>query len=173
MKSKKNLLIVAAILAVLIIGASVVYSQLALKYATEDDFTDPNPQGNMAPNFTVYDIDGNEVELYDFIGKPIVLNFWASWCGACQSHMPDFESKYQEMGDEVQFLIINSASEFIAKRGYEFPVFYDTESDADNTFIVQSLPTTYFIDKRGNIVTYAIGAMDTETLQRGIDMITE
>ncbi len=181
MKNKRNLLIIAVIFAVLIIGASVVYSQLALKYATEEDFTDPNPQGTKAPNFIVYDVKGNAVELHDFIGKPVVLNFWASWCGPCQSEMPDFEDKYQELGNDVQFLMINttdgvretvnSASKFISKRGYTFPVFYDTESSADSAYGVQSLPATYFIDSNGYIITYSIGAIDAETLQRGIDMI--
>ena len=135
----------------------------------------------LAPDFTVYDLDGNEVKLSDFIGKPVVLNFWASWCGPCKLEMPDFNEKYQELGDEVQFLMINltdgsgetleSASGFIAEQGYVFPVFYDAASDAANTYGIYSIPTTFFIDAEGYAIAQATGAIDAETLQRGIDMI--
>ena len=57
-----------------------------------------------APDFTVYDIEGNAVNLSDFIGKPTIVNFWASWCGPCKSEMPDFEAAYLEQGEEIHFL---------------------------------------------------------------------
>ena len=95
--------------------------------------------------------------------------------------MPDFQEKYLELGDEVTFLIINMtdgsretveiASDFIAQQGYTFPVYYDTASSAAITYNVYSLPTTYFIDAEGNAIAQATGAIDGETLQRGIDMI--
>ena len=126
-------------------------------------------------------IDGNEVHLSDFIGKSVVLNFWASWCSPCKMEMPDFNEKYLEIGEEVQFLIINmtdgsretveTASAFIAEQGYSFPVFYDTDQDAAAIYGVYSLPTTYFIDAEGNAIAQATGAIDEETLQQGIDMI--
>ena len=134
-----------------------------------------------APDFTVYDKDGNPVQLYDYTGKPLVVNFWASWCGPCQMEMPDFEDKYQELGEEVQFRMINmtdgsretvdSASAFIAQQGFTFPVLYDTDSDAALTYGAYSLPTTYFINADGYAVARATGAIDAETLQQGIDLI--
>ena len=134
-----------------------------------------------APDFTVYDLEGNPVQLSGFFGKPIVLKFWASWCGPCHSEMPEFQKKYEELGEEIQFLMINMtdgqretpsvAYEFIFGEGYTFPVYYDTDMDAAMTYEVYSLPTTVFIDAQGNIVAQATGALDAATLQRGIDMI--
>ena len=85
------------------------------------------------------------------------------------------------MGEDVQFLMINmtdgsretvtTASEFIAEQAYTFPVFYDTSGDAATTYSVYSLPTTFFISAEGHAIAKATGAIDAETLQRGIDMI--
>ena len=138
-------------------------------------------QKTKAPDFVVYDIDGKEVRLSEYIGKPIVLNFWASWCGPCQMEMPDFHEKYLELGEDIHFLMVNmtdgsretveKASGYVAEKGYTFPVYYDTASNAAMIYGVYSLPTTYFIDAEGYVIAQANGAIDAETLQRGIDMI--
>ncbi len=136
----------------------------------------------MAPDFTVYDVDGNEVSLSDFIGKPTVVNFWASWCGPCQMEMPDFDEMYQKLGEEVNFFMVNmtdgsretveAATKFIEDAGYSFPIYFDTDLDAAMTYGVNSLPSTYFIDAEGHAVARGQGAIDAETLQYGIDMIS-
>ena len=136
-----------------------------------------------APDFTVYDGDGNAVHLSDFKGKPVVLNFWASWCGLCKMEMPDFETKCKELEGDVVFMMVNAtdggretvdtAKQFVADSGYTFPVYYDTEYSAIYAYGVNAFPTTFFIDAEGNLVAYGQGAMSGETLQTGIDMIFE
>lgn len=134
-----------------------------------------------APDFTVENAEGESVLLSDLEGKPVVLNFWASWCGPCQSEMPEFEDAYLELGEDIHFMMVNmttsnresknKAETFISDAGYTFPVYYDTASEAAIAYGVMSLPTTYFIDADGYVIAQAIGAIDRDTLQRGIDMI--
>lgn len=197
MAKKKIVLILILVFVLLLGGAYVLYTrlepslapdQLAAQTTNAADDQNDSADGDekeqvTAPDFTVYDAAGNPVKLSDYFGKPIVLNFWASWCGPCQMEMPDFQEKYETLDGQVQFLMINmtdgsretvtSASEFIKDRGYTFPVLYDTETDAAAAYSANSLPTTYFIDANGYVIARATGAISGDTLQRGIDMITE
>ena len=133
-----------------------------------------------APDFSMLDTEGNKVNLSDFIGKPIVLNFWASWCYYCKEEMPHFEEAYKEYED-VQFLMVNLTDgvretvdigkEYISSSGYTFPVYFDTENSSLPLYGTYSLPMTFFIDKDGNLVVYAQGMLSKENLIKGIEMI--
>lgn len=186
--SKKKILILVLALAILMVGASVLYKQLS--GGDVPGTTVNNQQGEAAkeekhlvPDFTVYDGAGGAVRLSDFRGKPVVLNFWASWCGPCKSEMPDFETVYNEYGDDIHFLIVNMtdgsretveiASAYVEESGYTFPVYYDTDYDAAITYSVYSLPTTYFIDAEGYIAAQGSGALQLDTIYQGIDIIIE
>ena len=134
-----------------------------------------------APDFTVYNKEGNPVRLSDMKGTPVVLNFWASWCPPCKAEMPDFDEIAKQYEGKVAFMMVNltdgqsetleSARSFIDSMGYTFPVYFDTTSEAAYLYGIQSIPTTFFIDAEGYFAAYCEGSMDGATLLRGISMI--
>ena len=202
--NKKTLLILCLVFVLVLIGAGVLYNTLAddiqlgglatlppeteapTQAATEAPVentqapaeTQPTePEAHPAPDFTMLDMDGNEVTLASFFGKPIILNFWASWCGPCKMEMPELQKFYEQYGEEIYFLLVSvdddvdAAKAFIADSGYSFPVYFDTTSAGAYTYGASSIPLTYFIDAEGNLAAYYMGAMSESILQQGVDMI--
>ena len=175
-----------------IAGAYFLYTKLGSAYAPNNLTSDsPQSQDNddtdtdkyAAPDFTVTDYNGNKVKLSDLKGKPVVINFWATWCYYCTTEMPDFNEVCQKYEGKVQFMMVNmtdGADETVAKakshiesKGYTFPVYFDTELEAANAYSVTGLPLTYFVDSDGNLIAHARGAINAETLEKGISMISE
>ena len=155
MSQKKKLLWAALALLAVLGLAGVLYTRLSGGMGAQQLGQSNSGPKNLAPDFTVYDSQGTAVRLSDYRGTPVVLNFWASWCGPCQREMPDF----------------NAAWEFLADKGYVLPMVYDTQGEAAAAYGVYALPSTYFIDAEGYAIARANGAIDQETLQKGIEMI--
>jgi thiol-disulfide isomerase/thioredoxin len=176
-------------LIVVIGGASVTYSVLSEDYkdkltgiekVTSQVITGTSAENNRiaAPDFNVLDSEGNSVSLSSLFGKTIVLNFWASWCPPCKAEMPDFNKVYQEMKDDVVFVMVDmidgqietlkSGKAFIEKQGYVFPVYYDTNQEAAIAYGISSIPTTVIIDANGMAVFGFQGTVSEQTLRNAI-----
>ena len=172
-------------LVALLVGAWFLYDNLKENFQPEGLATQPQQENDdtsdLAPDITVYDAAGKSVKLSDLRGKPVVLNLWASWCSPCKQEMPGFQAVCDKYAGQVEFMMVNltgqdkieDAKAFLADAGYTFPVYYDTDNAAAMNYSTGSIPTTIFIDKDGNLVTYAIGAIDEATLEKGIGMIME
>lgn len=147
--------------------------------------TDPpvmyDPDKNTAPDFTVLDANGKKIRLSDNFGKPIVINFWATWCPPCKRELPDFDKLCMEYGDKVVFMMVNltdgrrdtvdGTKNFVSKNGYTFPVYFDTEYNGADAYNVSSIPQTTFIDANGNVYTTRIGAMNETVIRSYINAL--
>lgn len=181
MKKKIWIIIAIAFIAIMILAA-VLYPKLSEKYSADSRQNGTASETvTQADNFTVYDSELNKVRLSDNFGKPIVINFWASWCGPCTSELPAFDAMYEKYGDEVVFLMINLTDgqretveivkKFVSDNGYSFPVYYDTDYNASNTYGVYLIPETVFIKADGSLYDIRIGAMNESVLEDYIKQV--
>ena len=140
-----------------------------------------DPPRQQAPNFTILDANDNEIQLSDFFGKPIVLNFWTTWCPSCVRETPYFDALHQELGDEVHVIKVSlvdgqretreSIDNFMYNNGYTFPLYLDTNGQASGAFGVRSIPLTIFICEEGYLVSHALGALNEQSLAAGLETI--
>ena len=137
-----------------------------------------------APDFTVWDQEGTQISLKEILeGKPAVINFWTSKCPPCREEMPDFEELYQELKDQVQFIMVDgigcmgeteeSGRAYVEEQGFSFPVYYDKEMDAVITYGIQAFPTTYILNSNGELVTGGSGMISKATLQELLNEVME
>ena len=175
---KKAVFWIAGVLtcAALLVSAFVAYNSLTSIYSPETPSQATGSEATPAPDFVVYDADGNPVTLSQLRGKPVVINAWATWCSFCVDEMPYFDVMAQTYGDQVHFMMINlttqddleAAQAFIADTGYSFPVYYDTDGMVSGTYPVSSIPVTFFVDANGNYMGGYSGQIPESVLENNI-----
>ena len=147
------------------IGSSTEQEEL-----TETDEVGLN-KNQIAPNFQLTTLDGQEVSLTDYRGQRVMLNFWATWCPPCRAEMPDMEEFYQ--AEDVKVLAINMTAseknedvvfEFRDELELTFPILMDKDGSVVKSYQVQAYPTTYMIDSEGRIQFITQGAMNRDQM---------
>ena len=130
-----------------------------------------------AIDFTLKDQYGNTHTLSDYKGKTVFLNFWATWCSPCRAEMPDIQKLYEEFQQEDVVILGVAAPNlgrekseegikgFLEENGYTYPVVMDTEAEAFQAYGINSFPTTFMIDKDGNVFGYIPGQLSEETMR--------
>lgn len=184
MDNRFKTILLGAALIIVIAASTIGYNILSKKHDAQlpqnnNSRSNSDADKIKAVDFNVTDSDGNTVSLSSQFGKPIVLNFWASWCNPCRREMPDFQEVYEEIGDEAIFMMINltdgkretqtKVEDFIDDSGFTFPIYFDKKLEAANAYRIHSIPTTYFIDADGFISSAVSGVVSKKVLKERID----
>jgi peroxiredoxin len=126
-------------------------------------------KGAMAPDFLLEDLDGGEVRLSDLRGRPVVINFWATWCAPCRKEMPQFVAAYDKYRDEGLVIVAvnlqegkSIAGKFADDYGMDFTVAVDRDGEVGDQYRLLGLPTTYFVDREGIVRSVFTGPFEAE-----------
>ena len=181
------------IIGLLIVGCLVAIATISFVKENIDEKADPfegeqmgtdlaeNPankgtgKGDIAPEFTLTTLAGEEVSLSDYKGKKVVLNFWATWCPPCKAEMPHMQNYYEDMAEEanVEILAVNltkgdygidKVSSFVDDYGLTFPIPLDEEGEIGDVYQAITIPTTYMIDTTGTIQNKIVVPMDEQMI---------
>ena len=130
----------------------------------------PIKEGVAAPDFTGELMDGTSITLSELQGKPVIINFWATWCGPCVKEMPAFERLKDDFGDKIGIIAVNcgddaeTVKDFVEENGYTFPVVLDEEYSISMLYPTNSIPYTVVVDAEGRVTHISTGALDADTM---------
>lgn len=140
----------------------------------------PMPEvGRRAPDFTLPSLEGEDLTLSAFAGRPVLINFWASWCPPCREEMPHLQAA-AEADRELVVLAVDAThternvaqvAAFVEEFGLNFPVVLDRDGAVNELYLVRALPTSYFVDRSGIIRAKYLGALTPAALQEFLQVI--
>lgn len=161
----------------LAIGLVVITLSRQSSTAVPDPLIESPSPGFLAPDFELVTLEGEMVRLSDLRGRPVVLNFWASWCGPCRIETPHFQEFSENFSDDLVVLGVNqqesaeTVEAFAAEFALTYPLLLDARADVYQTYAVFGLPTTYFIDADGIIVDVIPGAATEAVLTEKVESL--
>lgn len=163
-----------------VLGAMAIVISLAvivtLQYQPDSSAVRRSSADSAAPTFRIPDLrdEAATIDLRDLRGRPVVLNFWASWCVPCRKEMPAFQAVYRRTGDDVAFLGINNkdsrddALDLLRTTGVRYPSGFDPKGQVAQAYGLYGMPTTVFISADGRILATRTGEMTESALSAAI-----
>ena len=135
--------------------------------------------GYLAPDFSLTTLQAEEITLSDYRGRPVILNFWATWCPPCRAEIPFFQQSQLKYNGRAIILGIDQAeplslvAPFVADLGMTYPILLDLESAVSDSYGVVALPTTFFIDSNGVVQKVHPGIISQGVLEDEIEQLLE
>ncbi|OUM87441.1 MAG: hypothetical protein BAA01_12575 [Bacillus thermozeamaize] len=162
------------ILLLLLIGAGVLLYQFSFSDGLINAQSRLPLEGHLAPGFKLVSTEGKTVTLKQLQGKPLLLNFWASWCGPCQIEMPDLVEAEKRFGNQVQFVGINltkqdsreDAERFIQQYRVTYLNLFDDKGKAAKDYQITGIPTSFVLDETGQITYRKQGPMSLKEIEQ-------
>jgi len=168
LKNKKRKVIIAGLLVIVFAGGFLIGQNL---FAEENEIEEGLQPGQLAPDFTLMNLDGEEVSLSDYRDKYVLINFWTTWCPNCLAELPHLEDLQNNYPDDVKVLAVNfgedqaTINEFMTDMEFEdFMVLLDEDQAVGREYLVRGVPTNMFIDQDGTVIDRVVGYMEYEDL---------
>jgi thiol-disulfide isomerase/thioredoxin len=140
-------------------------------------------RGEPAPDFALPDLNGAVVRLSDLRGRPVLINFWATWCGPCKREMPDIQHAYEQANGDLVVLAVNAegtapdlarrlAADFRDELGLTFPILLDSPDTAVlNQYRLTGMPDSFFIDRNGIVQDVVLGPLTKKSLEEKLSAL--
>nr|WP_318839115.1 thiol-disulfide oxidoreductase ResA [Priestia endophytica] len=175
-KKFSSSLLTGLVILVLLLGLG--YTVYVNFFKNEKNVAKGADLNDIAFDFTLQDLHGNEVSLSDFRGKGVILNFWATYCPPCKKEMPHLNSIYEEYKDKgIEVIAVNATEPrviirpFVQEYGLDFPILLDRTGSVVEQYDILNIPVTFFINEEGKIIEKSSGELTEESIRSSVKRI--